>query len=101
MTCDMEVYRIRLEHGEERVEAEPAVLGLMVGGKPDNGWEKLEKRGESQHTSGLQGYGPEIDARSPGGGRAEAGARGARGSEDWQSQGKGAGPETARGPESL
>ena len=33
MTCDMQVYRIRLEQGEEWVEAEPAVLGLMVTGQ--------------------------------------------------------------------
>lgn len=50
----MEVHRIRLEHGEERVEAEPALLGLMALGQSLVTAGKAE-RGESRCISGLQG----------------------------------------------
>lgn len=79
--------RIRLEFGEEWMKAEPAVLGVTVIGQSLITARK--NQAQEEHTSGLQGYWPEIDPRGQGGGGEEGGARGASGPGDWRSQGRG------------
>ena len=58
--------RIRLEFGEEWMKAEFAVLGVTVIGQSLITARK--NQAQEEHTSGLQGYWPEIDPRGQGGG---------------------------------